>query len=68
VICTVVKLVLVCFFGLAFVASVGCVLKSAKKCWKVRESESVKKRKFWKKHFKSDDRKNLPLTYHRKNQ
>jgi hypothetical protein len=31
-------LVLGCFFGLAFAASVGCVLKSAGKCWEVKKS------------------------------
>jgi hypothetical protein len=27
-----------CFFGLGLVASVGCVLKSAGKCWEVKKS------------------------------
>jgi hypothetical protein len=30
--------VLVCFFGLGFVASAGCVPKSAGKCWQVKKS------------------------------
>jgi hypothetical protein len=30
--------VLGCFFGMGFVASLGCVPKSAGKCWQVKKS------------------------------
>lgn len=35
--CSARKFVLCCFFGLAFVASVGCISKSARNCGKVNK-------------------------------